>query len=181
VTEDKLLAGPILAFVGGIVVLVYGVYEWYQGSTAQSLASVVGFPVGSAGGAVAGGIAGVVFGIIIAVSAAFAAIYPDYHASLGAWLLLLGLFSLVSLGGGNGVGFLLVVLGGTACMVYGPVDAERATAPSARRGEPPKPAYGYTCPACANLVSPDAWACERCGKLMPRRNKPEESESAPDA
>lgn len=128
--ENKLVAGPILALVGGLLILVYGAYEWYVGATVQSLGSLAGLPVTSVHGVVDAGIVGVGLGLLIMVFAVLHLFMPELHSFWGAGMILFAVVSIVSLGGVVGAGLLLAVLGGTACIVYGPVEPDLSDPPT---------------------------------------------------
>jgi len=130
--ENRLLAGPILGAVGGLVTLAYGAYEISLAEGAKSVASLGGFPVGNVAGAVDAGVAGVVLGLITICAAVGLWVSPRKHAALGALIIVLSVLSLVSVGGGNGAGLILGVLGGTCGVVIGPGHPYTGA-----RGEPP--------------------------------------------
>jgi hypothetical protein len=188
-TDNKAAAGPILGFVGGLVILVYGAYELYLAEILQSSANLAGFPVnGSLLGFVDGGAAGILLGILLIITSISLAAAPDYRISLGVLIIVLSLLSLVSLGGGNGVGLLLGVLGGTCALVFEP---EGPTAEEVRlRSEflpgpptndeipgskpaplapPPAPRTrmaGLThraCPGCTKVIPWAFTTCPNCG------------------
>jgi len=119
-SEDKQLAGPVLAAVGGLVILMYAAYELYIAANVSSVSSLNGFPVTDIGNVMITGWLGVVFGLVIIFLSIVLVANPANHTACGAAIISLAILSLVSLGGGNGVGFLLAVLGGTCGIVFGP-------------------------------------------------------------
>jgi len=136
VSVNKAALGPLLGFVGGFVILVYGAYELSIGDSLQSLLNVTGFPVNSSvSGLVDAGWLGVILGILILLAAIATAIAPTYHSSLGALMILFSMLSLLcvlslgSLGAGDSVGFLLGVLGGTCAVVVGAEGASLRSPP----------------------------------------------------
>jgi len=187
-SDNKAAAGPILGFAGGLVILAYGAYELYLAETVQSLANLAGFPVnGSLLGFIYGGEAGIILGIFLIIASITLAAAPDYHFSLGVLIIALSLLSLVSLGGGDGFGLLLGVLGGTCAIVFGP---EGPPAKEVRlRSEflprtqtnadvpgsepvpfvPPAPRLSVTarphrgCPSCGKVIPAAFTTCPNCG------------------
>lgn len=159
--EDKLVFGSILGFVGGLVILVYGAYEIYVAVTAQ-LPTVV----------VDAGIAGVVLGLLVMIVSALLASSPDFRVLLGVLIILFALISLVSLGGGDGVGFLLAVIGGACGIAFG--DSEQLGPPY--RAPPLSTAASDTAipvkrPGVASIPPESQLAlwkgCLQCGKVCP--------------
>lgn len=164
-TENKLLAGPALGFLGGFTVLVFAAYEIYLGVNDPGIGSVGGIPIFNGSFLVGSGVFGIVIGLLLMLFAVALAYFPQDHFGLGVVLLFLSVLSLVSFGGGDGFGFLLGVLGGTCGLVYGP-DVRRA----------PRPATQVTasdrthraCPQCGTRVPIDAAFCTTCGsRLLP--------------
>jgi predicted RNA-binding Zn-ribbon protein involved in translation (DUF1610 family) len=179
VSENKQIAGPILGVVGGLVILIYGAVEVYLAEVVSSIATLNGLPVLDIGGAIIAGILGIVLGLFIMAFSVVAASSPDYHVGLGALIVLFAVFSLVSVGGGNSVGFLLAVLGGTCCIVFGPEEpppsppvlraspAPSATAETAVTPRPVADASGRThhaCPNCGAISLVAFTSCPSCGQ-----------------
>jgi len=186
VTDDKAIAGPILSFVGGLVILIVGAAEAYVGQAVGAAASMAGLPnTGSAADIVWIGIVGGFCGFVIMVLAIIANLSTDFRGPLGALILLFSLFSLVS---SIGVGFLLAVLGGTATIAFGPDDptdrtpppmlpapypvgASRIAAPPvASVPEPVADSEGRThraCPFCGSINAIQAAVCHQCGRKIP--------------
>jgi hypothetical protein len=130
VSENKAAIAPVLGVVGGLVISIYGAYEASLGLSIQSLSNTTGFPVNSSVGIIVeAGWAGVVLGILMMAAAIGIAAAPISHSGLGVLLIVLSIMSLFcvlslgSLGGGDAIGFLLGVLGGTAGIVVGPPSA----------------------------------------------------------
>jgi hypothetical protein len=122
--ENKAAAGPILGFVGGLVILSYGAYELYLGLTLQSLVNQTGLPPGSTlNGLIDGGTAGILLGSVVIIASIALALVVDYPTArgLGVAMVALSVLSLVSWQGGNGVGLVLGVLGGTSAIIFGPI------------------------------------------------------------
>lgn len=176
--ENKLAAGPILGFVGGLVILVYGAYEIYVWSVGQSLASLGGLPVGSLAGLLAGGVTGVLLGLFTMLASADLWFSPELHTQLGLVIVTLSFLSLVSVGGGDGIGMILGVLGGTCGVVFGPrypelppVDLPEGN-PSGSHPMPLSPtpdARGRTfkaCPSCRQVIPIQATKCPNCGRTV---------------
>jgi hypothetical protein len=120
VPEDKQIAGPILAAVGGLVIVIYAAAEIYIGTFVTSVSSLNGFPVTDIGGLLLAGWFGVFVGLAIVVLSVVVVGTPVEHGRVGALIIFFAFLSLVSVGGGNGIGFLLSVLGGTCSIVFGP-------------------------------------------------------------
>jgi Family of unknown function (DUF6114) len=149
VSAERTLAGPILGFVGGFVILVYGAVEAYAGETYGS-----SFLLDA-------GVAGIVLGLFVMVFAVLLAVYPEAHVVLGSFVIVFSIFSLVSVGGGNGVGFLLAVLGGTFGIVFGP-EATPSTNYPARSSPVP---FGAN--PTASVSDHPLRGCVACGKSSP--------------
>jgi len=165
VSENKQIAGPILAFVGGLVILIYGAVEVYIGEVASSIGNLNGLPVLNIGGVIIGGTLGIVFGLVIMASSVAVPSYPDSNLGLGVLIILFSIFSLVSVGGGSGVGFLLGVLGGTCCIVFGPEEPVRSPpTPPTPSASPPAPKPPAPSPT-ADPLGRTQHACPRCGKI----------------
>jgi hypothetical protein len=157
-SENKLAAGPILGFVGGFVVLVYGTYEAYLGSISPPIASLGGIPVSNIAGVTDAGVAGIVLGVLMMALAVLLWERPGAHVGVGLLMILFSVLSLVSVGGGDGVGLILGVLGGTSGVVYGP--GRRSPARGTDSNQSPSPPTGPV--GGAHLV-----ACHACGHLTP--------------
>ncbi len=184
-------AGPILGGVGGFVILVYGAYELYLGTVAASVFAPSGLAPGL-GEVVGGGVAGVVLGLLVLLLSALVWWAPDWHALLGFLVVLFSVLSLVSLGGGGGVGLLLGVIGGTCSIVFGPEDESYAprtgpgsSAPYEAPRESPPVAFGAAgdlsrgaspqapsvaryrgCAQCGSVAPGDAGFCAQCGRPL---------------
>jgi hypothetical protein len=166
VSENKQIAGPILGLVGGLVILIYGAVEVYLAEVVSSIANLNGLPVLDIGGVIIAGILGIVFGLVVMVFSAVIAFYPEYHGGLGALMILFSIFSLVSVGGGNGIGFLLAVLGGTCCIVFGPGEPPRSPSAPRRSSAPsPVPEPPLSPPPVADALGRTQKACANCGKV----------------
>ncbi len=173
--ENKLAAGPILGFVGGFVIFVYGAYEIYVGATVESLASLNGLPVGGLWAVVTAGFVGSVMGILVMGFSIGLLMAPDYHTVLGGLMILASVTSLVSVGGGAGVGLILGVLGGTCAIVFGPEDPSYSEPrPPVRDSagnmpfspqEPPKvdDPLLRACHSCEEEIPIEATVCPKCG------------------
>lgn len=165
-SEDKQIAGPILGLVGGLVILIYGAVEVYIAEVVSSIATLGGLPVLNIGGVLIAGTLGIVFGLFIMVFSVVIAMFPDYHGGLGALIILFSIFSLVSVGGGNGIGFLLAVLGGTCCIVFGPGGPPRSPSTPQRSSAPsPAPEPPASPPMVADALGRTQHACAKCGKV----------------
>jgi hypothetical protein len=182
-SADTFVAGPVLGFVGGLVVLIYGAYEAYLGSTLQKIPNLGGIPVGSPSSATFLGALGIFFGLAITVSASMVELLPPQHELLGGLVILFALVSLVSVGGGNGVGFVLAVLGGTACIVFGPPESDRffpggsvpdvpaPNGPPSDEGtaRPRDSTHLVACPFCARMIPVEARTCPHCSRFVGNR------------
>lgn len=172
-SENKAIAGPILAFVGGLVILIYGAAEVYLAGLASSNINLNGLPVFDVQGLSIAGWLGVLFGFIIMGLAGALAANLEYHIGLGVVIIFFSILSLISVGGGDSVGFLLGVLGGTAGIVYGPeasppyVPPVRATPPTRSEGLPqpsnPPSSARHLCVKCGNVCSDVFTICPTCG------------------
>jgi len=183
-TDNKLVGGPILSFVGGFVIFIVGALELSAGETAAA-STPTGFPVSVVSGAlIDAGVVGIVCGLIIVALAILAGLYSDFHGVLGGFVIL---FSLISLASGIGVGFLLAVLGGTGCIVFGPEEnfphyalalgtrpmstgvAPTAAPPQVSTPPPVADKNGRTlrgCGSCGTANPIDATICSSCGKPL---------------
>jgi hypothetical protein len=179
-SDERLLAGPILGFVGGLLILIDGAIETFVGAQGLSLASSAGFSLGPAETVLASGVAGIVLGLLIIVCSAALAVYSEYHGTLGVLIILFSVLSLVSLGGWIGPGLLLGVLGGTCGVVFGP--EEVPISPSKRLPTPEPPLtvpvdeFGRShraCVACGRVSPISVKICPGCGKEL--LNSPEEA------
>jgi hypothetical protein len=181
VSDSKEMAGPILGFVGGLVILIYGAVEVYLAEFVSSISSLNGLPVLDIGGVLIAGFVGIGLGLLIMVLSGLSVSYPEHSAGLGVLMILFSIFSLVSVGGGNGVGLLLGVLGGTCCIVFAPDEArwspprqQSSTTPSSASdlttpSSPPVDAFGRThqaCPRCGTVSPITSTACPSCGQIF---------------
>ena len=189
--DDRRAAGPILGSVGGFVILVYGAYELYLATAAASVLAPSGLAPGLLAVA-AGGVAGVVLGSLVLLCSALVWWAPDWHALLGFLVILFSVLSLASLGGGEGVGLLLGVIGGTCSIVFGPEDEPYAprtgpgsSSPYEVPRESPPEAFGAAgdlsrgaspqapsvatyrgCAQCGSVAPGDAGFCPQCGRPL---------------
>jgi len=176
--DRKRLAGPVLGFVGGLMILVYAVAELSEASGAGMAGSLGGIPLHTLSGVTDAGVAGVVLGVLLVTSSIALGIYPDEGQSLGFLMIAFSVGSVVSVGGGNGVGLLLGVLGGTCGLVFGPeTEQERARRMALGPGAPERDgrtppdrrspeAHRWACPSCRKLVPAQAPVCPYCGQPM---------------
>ena len=184
VESEPLLAGPILGVVGGLLILIYGAYEAWLGTVLRSTASFAGFPTGDITAVIVGGVIGVFLGVVVILCSVGLALSPERHRLLGSLIILLALVSLVSVGGGGGIGLLLCVLGGTCGVVFGPSKLEPLETPAEILGTPavaaptagptsvprgstaPADEFGRThkgCPGCSRILPLDTKKCPECG------------------
>ena len=189
--DGRRAAGPVLGGVGGFVILVYGAYELYLGTAAASL-FVPNAIAPSTGAVVAGGVAGIVLGSLVLLASALLWWADDWHVLLGLLVIAFSVLSLVSLGGGEGAGLLLGVIGGTCGIVFGPEDepygSRRGPGPASPDEpvrEPPPEAFGFAgvrsrgapppvppgpryrgCAQCGAVAPGDAGFCPRCGRPL---------------
>ncbi len=189
--DGRRAAGPVLGSVGGFVILAYGAYELYLG-TAEANLFVPSAIAPSIGAVVAGGVAGVVLGSLVLLASVLLWWADDWHLLLGLLVVVFSVLSLVSLGGGEGVGLLLGVIGGTCGIVFGPEDEPYgsrtdpgpsspyepardpppetfgAVGPRSRGASPPvPPGPKYRgCAHCGAVAPGDAGFCPRCGRPL---------------
>ena len=101
--------------------------------------------------------------------------YDDFHIELGILIIIFALVSLVSVGGGNGVGFLLAVVGGAFAIAFGPEQqyVPRSRAPVAPAPESPispssvplnLPGAGGSLSSEAEQHSVAYRGCTKCGR-----------------
>ncbi len=188
--DGRRVAGPVLGSVGGFVILVYGAYELYVGTVVANLFATSGLTT-SAGAVVAGGVAGIVLGLLVIICSALVWWATDWRVVLGLLVVIFSVLSLVSLGGGEGVGLLLGVIGGTCSLVFGPEDEPYAPrtgpGPSSPDTPPdsPRQASGTVgvpsrgtlpsgpsvpryrgCAQCGAVAPGDAGFCPQCGRPL---------------
>lgn len=154
-SDDRPLAGFILALIGGILILVDGVIVAALGGTASAL--------GIAGGGLLVGLGalGAFLGFLVLVLAIVLFVAPDYHLPVGVAILVFSLLSLLS-GGGFILGLVLGVVGGILGIIFSPSEDLEFDA-----AFPSGPFTGRTCPRCATRVpqGPDRY-CPSCGGAL---------------
>ena len=151
--DDRDLAGPILAFVGGLLILVSGVVALWLGSQSLALASSWGLPQAAPGAATWIGVSGVVFGLAILLGSLWLGYHPDRHRTGGFAILVLAVLSVfLSPAGPLDLGFVLAVLGGTVGVAFGPRRPPRATE--------------VTCVKCGRASSLSTRYCPDCGEKL---------------
>ena len=164
-------AAFILSLIGGIFVLIGGIY------TAAIYAFVgtvfLSFLPGLGGLLIALAIVALLFGLIIIFGAVRLYTHPESAHLWGAIILVLSIFSWVG-GGGFVIGFLLALIGGILALVWHP------PAPVAQPwGQPPMaappmagaPAGGGAgqrfCSSCGSPNPPGVQFCSKCGAALP--------------
>jgi len=188
--EDRMVFGAILGFVGGFVILIFGAIETYVAATLPSVSSISGLAGTVETILLFAGIAGIVFGLLIMILSALLSSYPEYNVSLGVLLIVLALLSFFIMGGGDGIGFLLVVVAGACGIAFGEagqpfpdlyfpervprpwespesspeVAGERPAPPPAPLGPPVGPLKG--CPECGKSCPADSPTCPNCGRAF---------------
>lgn len=171
--DDREIAGPILSLVGGVAILFLGGVQLYVGESTNF--------VWLAGQ----GFVGALFGVIIIIVAIDGFLYRESQRALGVVAIALAFVTLVS---SIGVGFLLVALGGTCLIVFGPkktvVEEGALTEAATYDGrtiqplEPPRPPEAKPvgalrgrahrlCPSCGFANPTQATLCPRCGTALP--------------
>lgn len=169
---EKPTAAMVLSIIGGIFVLLGGLFIAFLGSIIGSL-NIVG------GGAASStllvlGLVGVIFGIIMAVGGVMMYKNPQSHTMWGAIVLVLSIFSWVVAVGGLFIGFLLGLIGGILALVFKP-----SMAPSMMPGQQmgsmpmgsmtpmgtaaPMGQMGTTCKNCGASIPAGAMRCPSCG------------------
>jgi Family of unknown function (DUF6114)/zinc-ribbon domain len=154
----------ISATLGGIAILVFAVLEIDIGASCEVTANCTFTFGGVASVYVASGILGAVVG---ALSVAFATLLytrPEHRVVSGVMLIVFAILSLVSFGGGFGIGFIGTLLGGILAIAWQP-------GPQYLGYQPVYPApYPYSAPYAPPPVAPVAPAvqriCLKCGRAV---------------
>lgn len=97
-SQSRRLAGPILGFVGGFLILLYGLAEVYIGSAPGPPGALGGLPIYSLGGVVEGGVAGGIIGLLVMIASIGLAYYPT-EVAIAYLIIILSVLSVVSVGG----------------------------------------------------------------------------------
>ncbi len=172
-------AYPVAAFVvtliGGILILLDGIYLLAVSAFISSVTSAYGVSVpGVSGLLTALAAVGVIFGLIILVGAIMMWRSPSSAKMWGIIAILLGLISIVS-GGGFILGLILALVGGILALVWHPPAAAQTawssapTAPPAAPGGGMPPAAGGSrfCASCGAPNAANVQFCAKCGAPMP--------------
>lgn len=146
-------AGAILSLIGGIFVLLVGVWLAIIG-TAFS------FFLGSLTGLF---FIGLVVGILIVVFAALMFAAPRMKVAWGALVIVLAIVSLPTALGGFFIGFILALIGGILAITYKPTPTMMAPPMMGAPMGGPVPA---ACPACGGPIDPARRTCTRCGRMV---------------
>jgi len=107
-------AAMVLAIIGGLFILLSGIWLAEVGSILSLLTSGLG-----GGVLILLGAFGAVLGVLILVLGVLVYIQPQHHVVFGALILLLSIISLTSLGGFI-LGFILALIAGILALVWKP-------------------------------------------------------------
>lgn len=181
----KPTAAFVLSLIGGIFILLWGLFIVSIGVAAQSAFIVYSGDVITLGAVEA------ILGLLIMVFGVLLYMTPEHHVVYGVLVLLLAVVSLIGLGG-LVIGFILALIGGILGITHKPepdvvvVSPYPAYYPQGSPYAPPSPGYtqpmfpsGYPsgaapsppaeryCPACGAPNSRSAAFCARCGRPLP--------------
>jgi len=165
-------AAFILSLIGGIFILLGGIYEAVVFAILGS--AFAGLFPGLGALFIALAVIALLFGLIVIFGAIQMRTHPQNARTWGIIVLLFGLFSVVG-GGGFYLGLILALVGGILAIVWHP--------PAPAMGQPGQPTWGQptpmaqapqTAPAgqkfCSSCGSPNAAGtqfCAKCGAAMP--------------
>jgi len=178
-SDEHVTFAGVLAFVGGLLILIIGVLAIYAGANGLTIAPNIGLPSSDVNTLIFLGIAYVVLGFFIIVLSLSLVAYPEYHVGIGALIIFLALISLVGIGLGEEIGFLLVVLGGATAIAFDPGDPNGVayhqhgpetilTADVSDRGAIPGLATFEGIPPSKTTGAPTLYrGCVNCGKASP--------------
>jgi len=165
-------AAFILSLIGGIFILLGGLYEAAVYAIVGS-AFLAFFP-GLGALLIALAVVALIFGLIIIFGAIQMRSHPESAKTWGILVLVFAIFSWIG-GGGFVIGFLLALIGGILAIVWHP--------PAPAMGQPGQPTWGQPTPMaqapaaapagqkfCSSCGSPNAAGtqfCAKCGAAMP--------------
>ncbi len=169
------VAAFVLTLIGGILILLDGIYD---AAVAAFVGSLVGafFP-GLGLLIIVLGIVALLFGIIILFGAVQMRSHPQSARTWGAVVLVLGLISIVG-GGGFVLGLILALVGGILAIVWHPpmpaASGMGMGAPLTGGAAPPwnapppaaAPSGGRVCASCGSPNASGAQFCAKCGAPM---------------
>jgi hypothetical protein len=173
--DDRAWAGATLIIVGGLLLLIVSIYVVYVAAQVSGITSAAGFPVTSVYGLYVAGALGVLFSFIeIALGIALPN-YPWRSVDIGISAIFVGFLSLIVFFGAEGIGFLLVVLGGACAIVSRsgslvapakePSDAQVTARVLAEiPHDPATPPPAQRCRRCGAALNPGYSFCPFCGQ-----------------
>ena len=110
-TTEKPTAAFVLSLIGGIFILLAGVFLGFVGFA-------ITLPLGGFGAAL--GFLGLLWGILVIVGAIMINSKPDQHVAWGVIVLVFSILSWVGALGGFFIGFLLGLIGGILAIAWKP-------------------------------------------------------------
>ncbi len=116
---EKPTAGFVLGLIGGILILLEGLFLVVIASAASALGGIVGSPIDFGGLFMAIAAIGVIFALIVIVASVMLYMKPASHVAWGVILLLFSIFSFV-VGGGVDIGAILGLVGGILGIIFKP-------------------------------------------------------------
>jgi hypothetical protein len=143
-TAEKPTAAIVLSIIGGIFVLLFGLFLALVGALLTFFALGVRAIFG---------LWGVLCGSVMILGGAMMNSRPEQHTAWGAIVLIFSILSLGSLGG-LGLGFVLGLIGGALGIAWKPV------ATGLRSASP------RICPNCGRSIDPSVRFCPSCGKQV---------------
>ena len=181
---DKPTAALVLSLLGGIFVLIGGLFQAFIGDLISSLGVATGATNATGVGSTIGilGIVGIVFGIVMILGGVMMYARPKTHVMWGVIVLILSIISFATSSfGGFFIGFLLGLIGAILGLTFKP-----SLAPSMMPGQSMGPmpmgamsmstmgnmgssgpigqgAIGTTCRSCGSSIPAGAKHCTNCG------------------
>jgi hypothetical protein len=175
----------VCGIIGGAAILLVSAFEIALGAWCATTSCNFVF-----GGVpdvyIASGILGVVVGAMVIVFATLAYLRPEHHVAAGIMLIVFSILSLVSFGGGLGIGFVLTLVAGILAIAWqsgpqylgyqpvfpAPYPYSFPSPYSAPAPVPPTapvaaaPAVQRICLKCGRAVDLQANFCSHCGNTL---------------
>lgn len=116
---EKPTAGFVLGLIGGILILLEGLFLVVAASATSALGGLYGVPFDFGGLLLALAAIGLIFALVVLLSSVMLYMRPASHVLWGVILLLFSIFSFV-IGGGFFLGAILGLIGGILGIVFKP-------------------------------------------------------------
>jgi hypothetical protein len=169
------VAAFVLTLIGGILILLDGIYLLAVSAFVSSVTSAYGVSIPGVSAILeALAAVGLIFGLIIMIGALMMWKSPSSAKMWGVVVIVLGFISIIG-GGGFVLGLILALVGGILALIWHPpASAQTAwssapTAPPAAPmgGSSPAPAGSRFCASCGSPNAANVQFCAKCGAPMP--------------